>query len=241
MPLSRIDKIISSAGLASRSEVKKLVREGRVTANGETVASASMKFDDGADVRLDGVPVSREKHVYIMMNKPAGYLSATEDKKAPTVVDLLNGREAARGLFPAGRLDKDSVGLLILTDDGDLCHRIISPKSGTVKEYFIRVSRPFDADAVRMFAGGAVLDDGYRCLPAELEPSEDGLTAVVRISEGKYRQVRRMAAAAGTEVTYLKRLSVGGVRLDPALKEGEYRPLTEEELNTLRRQTSGKA
>ncbi|MBP5165864.1 MAG: rRNA pseudouridine synthase [Oscillospiraceae bacterium] len=236
MPLSRIDKIISSAGLASRSEVKKLVREGRVTADGRTVASADMKFDDGADIRLDGVKVSREKHVYMMMNKPAGYICATEDKRTPTVTDLLGGRDAARGLFSVGRLDKDSVGMLLLTDDGALCHRIISPKSRTVKEYFIRVSRPFGADAAALFAEGAVLDDGYKCLPAELEPAPDGLSAVVRISEGKYRQVRRMAAAAGTEVTYLKRVSIGGVRLDPALKEGEYRPLTEEELSVLKKE-----
>ena len=235
MPLSRIDKIISSAGLASRSEVKKLVREGRVTADGRTVVSAAEKYDDGADVRLDGVTVSRERFAYVMMNKPAGYLSATEDKKAPAVTELLMGTDAAKGLFPAGRLDKDSVGLLLLTNDGDLCHRVISPKSGTVKEYFIRVSRPFGAGAARAFAEGVVLEDGYKCLPAELEPAEDGLSATVRISEGKYRQVRRMAAAAGTEVTYLKRLSVGGVRLDPALKEGEYRPLTEEELALLKK------
>ena len=235
MPLSRIDKIISSAGLASRSEVKKLVREGRITADGKTVTSASMKYDDEADIRLDGERVCRDKYVYIMMNKPAGYLSATEDKKAPTVTGLLSGRDAARGLFCAGRLDKDSVGLLLLTDDGALCHRIISPKSGTVKEYFIRVTRPFDEGAVRLFSEGVILDDGYKCRPAELEPAADGLSAVVRISEGKYRQVRRMAAAAGTEVTYLKRLSVGGVRLDPELKEGEYRPLTEEELALLRK------
>lgn len=236
MPLLRIDKIISSAGLASRSEVKRLVREGRITADGKTVLSADEKYDGRADIRLDGQPVCREENVYVMMNKPAGYLSATEDRKAPTVTQLLSPQDAKRGLFPAGRLDKDSVGMLLLTDDGELCHRIISPKSGIVKEYYIRVSRPFGEDAPEKFASGLRLEDGYRCRPAELELTENGMAALVRISEGKYRQVRRMAAAVGTEVTYLKRISIGGVRLDPELEEGRYRRLSREELDMLLRQ-----
>ncbi len=233
MPVMRLDKILAGSGAATRSESKRLVREGRVTVNGAAASDPAMHCDSEADIRLDGQPVRWQEYCYLMMHKPAGYLSVTEDPKAPTVLDLLPPEYRRRNLFPAGRLDKDSEGLLILTSDGDFCHRVISPKSGIEKEYFIRVRHPFPEGAEALFEKGAVLEDGEVCLPARLEPSEDRLSAVVWLSEGKYHQVKRMALAAGTRVEYLKRLSIGGVRLDEKLAPGAFRELTETELHTL--------
>lgn len=225
----RLDKLISNSGLVPRSQVKRLVREGRITVNGAVAADAAMRCDSGWDIRVDGVRAIWRGTVSLMMNKPAGYLSVTEDPDRPTVLDLLPEEYRRCGLFPAGRLDRDSQGLLILTNDGAFCHRIISPKSGIVKEYRIRVSHPFPAGAEQRFREGILLDDGSRCLPAELITDGERLEANVRIREGKYHQVKRMALAVGTRVLTLKRLSVGTLRLDPALAPGEYRELTEEE------------
>lgn len=229
MPVMRLDKLISNSGLAPRSQVKRLVREGRVTLNGVVAADAAMHCDSGWDIRVDGVRAIWRGSVSLMMNKPAGYLSVTEDPERPTVLDLLPEEYRRCGLFPAGRLDRDSQGLLILTNDGDFCHRIISPKSGIVKEYRIRVNHPFPEGAEQRFREGILLDDGSRCLPAELITDGERLEASVRIREGKYHQVKRMALAEGTRVISLTRLSIGALRLDPALAPGEYRELTEEE------------
>lgn len=233
MPVMRLDKILAGSGAATRSESKKLVREGRVTVDGAAATDPAMHCDSEADIRLDGQPVRWQEFCYLMLHKPAGYLSVTEDPKAATVLELLPPEYRRRNLFPAGRLDKDSEGLLILTSDGDFCHRVISPKSGIEKEYYIEVKRPFPAGAEALFEKGAVLEDGEVCLPARLEPSEDRMSAVVRISEGKYHQVKRMAIAAGTRVTYLKRLSIGGVRLDESLAPGAFREMTASELQTI--------
>ncbi len=233
MPVMRLDKLITGAGLASRSEAKKLVREGRVTINGVPASDPAQHCDSADDVRVSGVRAVWQEYCYLMMNKPAGYLSVTEDPRAPTVLDLLPPEYKRMNLFPAGRLDKDSEGLLLLTSDGDFCHRVISPKSGIEKKYYIQVLHPFPAGAEELFARGAVLDSGEVCLPARLEPSEDRFSALVYLSEGKYHQVKRMSLAAGTRVSYLKRLSIGGVELDPALEPGSFRPLTESELHTI--------
>lgn len=233
MPVMRLDKILAGAGVATRSESKKLVRDGRVTVDGIAAADPAMHCDSDADIRMDGRAVHWQQYCYLMLHKPAGYLSVTEDPKAPTVLDLLPPEYRHRNLFPAGRLDKDSEGMLILTSDGDFCHVVISPKSGIEKRYFIRVKQPFPAGSEAIFAAGAVLEDGEVCLPAKLEASEDRLSAVVTLSEGKYHQVKRMAIAAGTKVTYLKRLSVGGVPLDETLAPGEFRELTEEEIHKI--------
>lgn len=225
----RLDKLISNSGLAPRSQVKRLVREGRITVNGIPARDAAMHCDPAWDIRLDGAAAVWREFLYLMMNKPAGYLSVTEDPGRPTVLDLLPEQYRRFGLFPAGRLDMDSEGLLILTNDGAFCHRVISPKSGIMKEYRIRVSRPFADGAEERFQKGIRLDDGSLCLPAELIPDTDRLEATVRIREGKYHQVKRMALAEGTRVRYLKRMSVGGLRLDPTLGPGEFRELTERE------------
>lgn len=233
MPVMRLDKLITGAGLASRSEAKRLVQAGRVTVNGVPVFDPAAHCSTADEVLLDGRPAHWQQYCYLMMNKPAGYLSVTEDPHAPTVLELLPPAYRRRDLFPAGRLDKDSEGLLILTSDGDFCHRVISPRSGIEKCYFIRVLHPFPAGAEALFAAGAILDGGEQCLPARLEPSEDRLSALVYLSEGKYHQVKRMALAAGTRVCSLKRLSIGGVALDPALAPGEVRPLTTAEIHTI--------
>ncbi len=231
MPVAdmRLDKLIAGSGRSTRSEAKKLIRAGRVTVDSEVVTDPAAHYGGEARVLLDGEPVVWQEYLYLMLNKPAGYLSVTEDPRAPTVLELLPPELRKRNLSPAGRLDKDSEGLLLLTSDGDFCHRVISPKSGIEKEYYIEVDRPFPEGAEALFEAGAVLEDGEICLPARLEPSPDRLSARVFLREGKYHQVKRMSIAAGTKVRYLKRLSVGGVALDPALKPGEYRELTAEE------------
>ena len=229
MPVMRLDKLIAGAGKATRSEAKKLIREGRVTVNGRAVTDPAEHCDSSSLVLLDGEAAVWQEYLYLMMNKPAGYLSVTEDPRAPTVLELLPPELKRRNLSPAGRLDKDSEGLLLLTSDGDFCHRVISPKSGIEKEYYIEVERPFPEGAEAMFLSGAVLEDGEVCLPARLEPAEDRMSARVFLREGKYHQVKRMALAAGTKVKYLKRLSVGGIALDETLLPGQYRPLTEAE------------
>lgn len=226
----RLDKFITNAGLASRSECKRLVREGRVTVDGVTATDAALRVDTEQAVCLDGVRACYRQFCYLMMNKPAGYLSVTEDPRAPTVLELLPEHYRRLGLFPAGRLDKDSVGLLLLTSDGDFCHRVISPKSGIEKEYYIEVAHPFPQGAEALFAEGPVLEHGERCLPAVLIPSEDRCSALVRIREGKYHQVKRMALSAGTRVTSLKRLSIGALRLDSALEPGQFRELRTDEV-----------
>ena len=229
MPVMRLDKLISNSGLAKRSQVKRLVRDGRITVNGESATDAAMHCDSAWDIRVDGTPAIWQEFRYFMMHKPAGYLSVTEDRARPTVLDLLPEEYKRLGLFSVGRLDMDSEGLLILTNDGAFCHRVISPKSGIRKEYRIQVSHPFPVGAEQRFRAGIMLDDGSVCLPAELICEPDRLTALVRIREGKYHQVKRMALAEGTRVQYLKRLSIGGLRLDPELAPGQVRDLTEAE------------
>ncbi len=233
MPVMRLDKLISNSGLAQRSQVKRLVREGRITVNGVAAADAAMHCDTAWDIRLDGQPAFWREFLYLMMNKPAGYLSVTEDSSRPTVLDLMTPEYRRFNPFSVGRLDMDSEGLLILTNDGAFCHRVISPKSGIRKEYWIQVSHPFPEGAEQRFAEGIRLDDGSLCLPAKLTCGPDRTEAVVCIREGKYHQVKRMALAEGTRVRYLKRLSIGGLRLDPALAPGEYRELTESELRSV--------
>ena len=230
----RLDKYLRTAGVATRSELRRMVSAGRVTVNGVPARSAADHCAPTDDVRVDGRRIEYAEHVYLLLHKPAGCISATDSRSKTTVLDLIGPEWAHRKLFPVGRLDEASEGLLLLTDDGDLCHRVISPRCGIVKEYYVELSRPLPADAPARFREGIVLDGGERCLPAEVEPSADGLSALVRIREGKYHQVRRMALALGSRVTYLRRTAEGPLRLDPALQPGEYRELTADELARLR-------
>lgn len=229
MSLERIDKLLVSTGRWSRREVKELVRQGRVRAEGRTVLKAEEKYDRAAAIVVDGQPVDCSPFVYVMLHKPAGLLSATEDRDQPTVLDLLPEELRRRGLFPVGRLDKDTTGLLLLTDDGDLAHRLLSPRKHVDKVYRAEVEGRVEEADVRALAEGMVLADGAVCLPAGLEPVGDGSSCLVTLREGKYHQVKRMLAARGKPVKTLHRLSMGPLVLDKGLKPGNWRFLTGEE------------
>ena len=230
MTLTRLDKFISDCGAASRREIKQMIRAGRVTVNGAVAASPELKLDpELAVVTLDGKRLVYQKYHYYMLNKPAGILSATDDKKQSTVLDLFPPELRKLDLFPVGRLDKDTTGLLIITDDGDFAHRVISPKSGIVKLYRAETEGPVTEEDAAAFREGVTLADGTKCLPAELRLQPDG-SCLIGVMEGKHHQVKRMLASRGKPVTALKRLAVGGLVLDGDLDEGEFRPLTEDEL-----------
>lgn len=236
MALERLDKLLASTGHWSRREVKDLVRQGRVLADGRPAARPEDKFDpERARLSVDGREVDCAPFVYLMLHKPAGLLSATEDRNQKTVLDLLPEHLRRRGLFPVGRLDKDTEGLLLLTDDGPLGHDLLAPNKHVDKVYYAQVDGTVDAADAEALAQGMVLGDGLACLPAGLEPIGDGSECLVTLREGKYHQVKRMLAARGKPVRYLKRLSMGPIRLDPALGPGEWRPLTREEVAALRR------
>ena len=236
MGMERMDKLLATTGLWSRKEVKEMVRRGRVKVNGTVVPKPEEKADPERDeIRVDGQVVDCAPFVYIMMNKPDGLLSATTDKRQKTVIDPLPEYLRRRGLFPVGRLDKDTVGLLLLTDDGPLGHELLSPKKHVDKIYHARVEGNVDAADVEALAKGLVLEDGLNCLPAGLEPLGDGSECLVTLREGKYHQVKRMLAARGKPVTALKRLSMGPLDLDEGLLPGEWRFLTQEETSELKR------
>ena len=235
MAQERLDKLLSSTGRWSRKEVKELVRQGRVLASGIPVCRPEEKYDpEAVQLTVDGQAVDCSPFVYLMLHKPAGLLSATEDRDQRTVLDLLPPHLRRRGLFPVGRLDKDTEGLLLLTDDGPLGHALLSPKNHIDKVYFAQVEGTVDASDVEVLAQGMVLGDGLHCLPAKLEPLGDGSSCLVTLQEGKYHQVKRMLAARGKPVRYLKRLSMGPIQLDPDLPAGGWRPLTQEEIASLR-------
>ena len=231
--MERLDKIISATGKKSRREVREMVRQGRVLVDGKPAPAADMKVDpQTAVILLDGEPLGYEKFTYVMLHKPAGVLTATEDRRQETVLDLLPPELRRRALSPVGRLDKDTEGLLLLTNDGQLAHRLLSPKSHVDKVYYARVDGALEPGDIAAFAAGMTLGDGLECLPAGLEilsPTE----ALVTLREGKFHQVKRMLAARGKPVLYLKRLSMGRLRLDPALAPGARRMLTEEERSAL--------
>ena len=230
MAQERLDKLLASTGRWSRREVKELIRQGRVQADGVPVRRPEDKCDPAAAcVTVDGQRVDCAPFVYLMLHKPAGLLSATQDRRQRTVLDLLPEHLRRRGLFPVGRLDKDTEGLLLLTNDGPLGHDLLSPRKHVDKVYYARVEGTVDREDAEALAGGMTLGDGLRCLPAGLEPLGDGSECLVTLREGKYHQVKRMLAARGKPVVYLKRLSMGPLRLDPALEPGEWRPLTREE------------
>ena len=226
----RLDKLLSECGVASRKEIRQLIRSGRVSVDGAAAASPEMKLDPyKALVCLDGTKIEYAKYHYYMMNKPAGVLSATDDGRQKTVLDLVTPEMRKIGLFPVGRLDKDTTGLLILTNDGEFAHRVISPRSGIVKVYHARTEAPVDEADITAFKEGLTLGDGTKCLPAGLKRLPDG-SCLVEVMEGKYHQVKRMLASRGKPVTELKRLSIGGLKLDKALLPGDFRALEENEL-----------
>lgn len=232
----RLDKIISDAGLASRREIAALIRRGCITIDGEIADSCSKKYDPHVvEISLNGKIIEYKRYHYIMMNKPAGYVSSTEDTREKTVLELLRDELKGKMLFPVGRLDKDAEGLLILTNDGEFAHRIISPKKKVDKTYYVETNGALTEDDCNAFSKGIILKDGLHCLPGYLEILSVGETskAHVTICEGKYHQVKRMLASRGKPVLFLKRISVGALFLDPALKTGEYREIGESERNQI--------
>lgn len=232
----RLDRFLSFMGCGTRGEVRDALRAGRVTLEGRTERDGGRRIDaQCARVTFDGNPLAYKPHRHLMMNKPAGVLTAARDARQPTVLDLLSPLYRACGCMPVGRLDKDTEGLLLLTSDGELAHRLLAPKRHVDKVYFAQVDGPLgDADA-QAFAEGLQLSD-FQAMPARLEilrSAPEGAEARVTVQEGKFHQVKRMFAARGVQVTHLKRLCVGPVPLDPALKPGAYRELTDAELAAL--------
>lgn len=233
--MERLDKLLAGTGKWSRREVKALVRQGLVRVDGRLAACAEDKLDPAATVvTVAGETISLCRFTYVMLHKPAGVLTATEDRKQPTVLDLLPPELRRIGLAPVGRLDKDTEGLLLLTNDGELAHRLLSPKYHVEKRYFARVDGELSAADAEAFARGMTLGDGLECLPAGLELLP-GHACIVTLREGKFHQVKRMLAARGAPVLYLKRLSMGPLTLDDSLAAGAYRLLRAEEILALYR------
>ena len=224
MLVQRLDRILSEAGAASRSELRAIIRAGRVAVDGRTVRDERAKYDETAvRITLDGAPVRLRGRVLLMLNKPAGYLTAADDPHAPTVMELIPEQYRKLGVMPVGRLDKQTEGLLLFTNDGTLAHRLISPKSGIWKQYYAEHEGSASERDAEAFAKGLLLEDGTRCLPARLTALAAG-ASLIEVQEGKYHQVRRMMAARGMPVGYLRRLREGSIELGD-LAPGDVREL----------------
>lgn len=230
----RLDKMLANMGLGSRTAVKEKIKKSRVLVNDKVIKNSKFHVDPYKDlVVADGTVVHYREFIYVMMNKPQGYISATEDFKDKTVIDLLEASIQNFAPFPVGRLDKNTEGFVLMTNNGQLAHQLLSPKKGIKKKYFAKVRGIVTEDDLNAFEKGIILDDGYETKPAKLtiiksnEISEIELT----ITEGKFHQVKRMFEAVDKKVIYLKRLSIGNLQLDESLKLGEYRELLQEELN----------
>ena len=230
----RIDKFISELGVASRKEAAKAARGGGVLVDGVAVRDLSQHIDpDRSRVTYLGRELSYKKYVYVMLNKPMGYVSATEDSRLPVVTELLPEELQHRELFPVGRLDKDTVGLMILTNNGQLAHTVLFPKRHVEKEYYFELREPLPPGVEEKFESGIVLGDGYECKSAEISLDEGRASGVITLTEGKYHQIKRMIASFDNAVTYLKRISFATIPLDESLSEGEWRYLTDEEESVL--------
>jgi 16S rRNA pseudouridine516 synthase len=237
----RLEKLLAHAGHGSRSEIKLLVKNGLVSVNDRPVKDGGMQVHPQQDrIRVDGQMVRYREFIYLMLNKPQGVISATEDSRERTVLDLLDEEYAHYELFPVGRLDKDTEGLLVLTNDGKLAHNLLSPRKHVPKTYFAEVEGTVTEADKELFQSGVVLDDGYQTMPAELSILAAGDPEVGRVSkieltikEGKFHQVKRMFEAVGKRVVFLKRISMGSLLLDEHLSPGAHRELTEVELTQL--------
>lgn len=232
----RIDKILSNLGYGSRSEIKKYCKQGSVVVNGSEVSNPGTQVDtENDEILFNGEEVIYREYIYLMMNKPDGYISATTDKYDPTVLDLIDLSYLVFEPFPVGRLDKDTEGLLVLTNDGKLSHRVLSPKKHVPKTYYAKIDGVVTEEDVEAFLEGVVLDDGYKTMPSQLNilKSDDESEIELTIHEGKFHQVKRMFESVGKKVVYLKRLSMGNLKLDESLELGEYRELTDEEVKLI--------
>lgn len=232
----RIDKVLSNIGYGSRTEVNISCKRGLVVVNGDVVKKSSTQVDpENDEILFDGEKINYREFIYLIMNKPAGCISATTDKWDQTVIDLLDMEHIAFDPFPVGRLDKDTEGLLVITNDGKLSHRLLSPKKHVPKTYFAKINGVVTNEDIEAFKEGVVLDDGYKTLPGELEilKSDDISEINLTIHEGKFHQVKRMFESVDKEVAYLKRIRMGKLELDESLELGEFRELTKEELELL--------
>jgi len=232
----RLDRLLSNHGYGTRKEIKQLIKKGIVKVDGEIARDSGMHVDPlVSTVEIDGEKLNYRKYVYIMLNKPQGVVSATYDNKYKTVVDLLPEEYKPFEPFPAGRLDIDTEGFLLMTNDGQLAHELLSPKKHVPKKYYALVEGMVTAEDVEKFKEGIVLDDGYKTMPAQLEIIRAGEHSEIElvIHEGKFHQVKRMFEAVGKKVKYLRRIEFGGLRLDESLKPGECRELTNDELKKI--------
>jgi len=230
----RADKFLSNSGLGSRKEIKALIKSGAVLVNGKPLKDSSAQLDEANDtVTVNGEKIEYKEFIYLMLNKPAGYVSAVFDKKLPVVTELVPEEYAHFDVFPVGRLDIDTEGLLILTNDGALTHRLLSPKKHVDKTYYVISEKQPDEKTIELFKEGVVLDDGYKTMSAHLEILPSGRQSLLTIQEGKFHQVKRMFEAADNKVEYLKRIKMGSLSLDENLPKGEIRELTPEEVELL--------
>ncbi len=232
----RVDKLLSNVGVASRAELKKYCKQGLISVNGKVINNPGVQVDsESDDIRFNGEKIVYREFVYIMLNKPDGYISATFDKYDPIVLDLIDQSYLVFEPFPVGRLDKDTEGLLVLTNDGQLAHRVLSPKKHVPKTYYAKIQGKVTEEDILAFEKGVILDDGYETMPSQMKilKSDDMSEIELTIHEGKFHQVKRMFESVGKKVVYLKRLSMGKLKLDESLKLGEYRELTEEEVKLI--------
>ncbi|MBS4173871.1 pseudouridine synthase [Bacillus sp. FJAT-49736] len=233
----RLDKLLANIGYGSRKEVKKVLKDGIVMVNQVVVKDGKAHVNPTDDfITIHGEQVVYKEFIYLMMNKPQGVISATEDYHEKTVLDLLEIQDSVQNPFPVGRLDKDTEGLLLLTNDGQLAHRLLSPKKHVPKTYFAVIEGKVLQTDVEAFKSGVILDDGYHTKPGELKILKSGIRSDIEltITEGKFHQVKRMFEAVGKKVVYLKRISMGPLMLDEDLQLGQYRELTDEEIQLLK-------
>ena len=237
--MMRLDKYLCETGFGTRSQVKDLLKKGQVMVNGEVVKKPELKINETTDqILCQGKKASYQKNIYLMLHKPAGVVSATEDNREKTVLDLVRPEDRKNGLFPVGRLDKDTEGLLLLTDDGELAHRLLSPKKHVDKTYYAKIDGQVTEEHVKQFREGLDIGDEKKTLPAVLTILLSGPVSEIEVTihEGRFHQIKRMFEAVGCKVTYLKRLSMGSLVLDETLPPEEYRSLTEAELEGLTKQ-----
>ena len=226
----RLDKFLSVTATATRSEAGKAARAGQITVNGVPVKKADVQIDPDKDkVTYCGTPVAYKQYHYVLLNKPDGYVSATEDGRDPTVLELLPPQYTAFGLFPCGRLDKHTLGLMLLTDDGETAHRLLSPRRHVSKRYAFRCKFPLTKEECERFREGLVLEDGYETKPADIELNEDMKSGIITLVEGKYHQIKRMMEALHNQITYLERVTFGPLTLPCDLPRGGWRELTPDE------------
>lgn len=230
----RIDKFLSNMGIASRTESSKAARQGGILVNGVAVKKADVHIDpDKDDVIFCGRKIEYRKYTYILMNKPDGVVSATEDGRDKTVIDLLPEELQKLNLFPCGRLDKHTLGLVMLTDNGDLAHRLLSPKHHVKKKYFFESKFPLTDEEIGYLEAGATLEDGYVTKPSKIELGADKKSGYITLVEGKYHQIKRMLESVNNKITYLERVTFGPLALDESLARGEWRFLTKNEIEQL--------